>query len=128
LKQAAERIGDGGGRRAMGCPEIGVIGYRSVLGVEALRGDVEKAEALRRDTRDDLGTDAAPRPRLADAKQTACAGDGCENRIGIERLNRAKIDDFDLVAILGEFLGGEQRLPSSASSSAASSDSCSIAL
>src|ERR1044071_2226509 len=52
---------------------------------------------------------ATPRERFADAKQSSRARDGSEHGVGIERLNRAQIDYFNLDAVPTELLGDGQR-------------------
>ena len=87
-------------------PKIGVIRDRGVLGIEALGGNIEQAKPLARDPSYHLGRDTSPRPLLTHAEQPSGAGNGGEHRVHVQRLDRAEIDDFDLVAIPGQIVGG----------------------
>ena len=63
----------------------------------------------RRDARDHFRRHAAPRERFADAKQSPGARDRREHGVGIERLDAAQIDHFDLDAVGAELLRDGER-------------------
>ena len=67
-------------------------------------------KSLGRDARDHFRGHATPWERFADAKQPAGPRDGGEDRVGIERLDAAQIDHFDLDSAGRELLRDGQRL------------------
>ena len=90
-------------------PEIRVIRDRRVFGVDARRRGIEQMKSFGRDARDHFRRHAAPRECFADAKQPSGARDRGEHGVGIERLDRAQIDHFDLDAIRAELLRDRER-------------------
>lgn len=91
---------------AVGFPEIGVVGDGGVARVEAFWWGVEEVEAIGDDAGDDFGGDAAPGEGFADGEESAGAGDGAEDGVGVEWFDGAEVDDLDLVAVFFEFFGG----------------------
>src|SRR5205085_4557280 len=89
----------------MRCPKIWMIWDRCIFRVDALRRGIEEMKAFARDSRYYFRRCAAPRKRFADAEQAAGARNRCENGFGIERFNRAKIDNFYFKTITNQFLG-----------------------
>src|SRR5437763_12432820 len=84
-------------------PEIGMIRHGGVLRVQTLWRSVEHSERFGGNPRNYLRRDAAPRPRFADAKQSACARDGCDHRVRGERFHRAQINDFNFPTFTAKF-------------------------
>ena len=104
-QQNSERIGNATGRGAMSSPKVGMVGNGRVLTVNSHGRSVEQVEPLCCDTGEDFCRHPAPRPSFADCKDTARAGDGGENGVGIQWFNGAQVYDFDFPALGGKFVG-----------------------
>src|SRR5438876_2645960 len=94
--------------RTMRRPQIWMIRNRCVLRVDALRRGIEQMETFARHPRDHFCRRAAPGKRFADAKQASGAGDGGKHSIGVERFNRAKIDNFYFKPFTSELFGDRE--------------------
>jgi hypothetical protein len=81
-----------------------MIRDRCVFGIEPLGRGIEQMKTFGGNARDHFRRDPAPGERFTDAKEATGARDRSEDRIGIERFDRAKIDHFDLEAFPREFL------------------------
>lgn len=90
----------------MRLPQVGMIWDRRVARIEPLRRRVEKVESVADDTGNDLGGGAAPREPLAHAEESSGPSDGAKNGVGVDRLDRAEVDDLDVPAFLGELASG----------------------
>ncbi len=107
-EQFAEGGGDGGCGRSVIGPEVRVIGDRGVAGVEAAGRGVEEVEAVGDDAADDFGADSAPWEAFGDGEESAGAGDGGEDGVGVEGFDAAEVDDFDFPAVVEEVVGGAE--------------------
>src|SRR6266581_2843318 len=93
----------------MRAPKIWMIRNRCVFRVDTLWGRIEQMKPFARDARNYFRRYAAERKRFPHAKQTAGARNRGENRFGVERFDRAKIDNFDFKTFARELLGGGER-------------------
>src|SRR5437867_11153940 len=93
----------------MRAPQIWMIGDRRVLCIETLRRCIEQMKALTRDARDDFRGSAAPGKGFTHAEQTPRASDGRQQGIGVERFNRAQIDNFNFETFACELVCPRER-------------------
>src|SRR6185503_8650401 len=98
------------GRRQRELFEVRRIGHRHVGARNLGRGRVEVVEGLHGDLRADLRADRAHGPGFFDEDETIGLAHRSQYRFHVERAQRAQIDDLDVDAILGELLGGFQRV------------------
>ena len=104
-EKLAEAGADGGGGRPVGGPQIGGVGHGGVLGIEPHGRGIEQTETFGGDAGDDFSGNAAPRSGFADDKEASGAGHGGEDGVGVEGLDGAEVDDFDLPTFLDEIFG-----------------------
>src|SRR5215471_9314666 len=90
--------------RPMRAPEIWMIRNRCVFRVETLGRGIKQMKTLVGDPCDDFGSRSAPRKRFANAKQATCACDRCKHSVGVQWLNGAQIDNFNLQTFARELL------------------------
>src|SRR5229473_2259542 len=89
--------------------QIGGVRQWHVLAGDALQWRVEPVEALFHDDRGDLGADPGERPALLDRDDAVGFLDRRDDRLDIERPQRAQIDDFRRDPHFLELLGGLHR-------------------
>src|SRR6266487_6534294 len=93
----------------MSTPKIWMIRNRRVLRVYPLRRRVEQMKSFAGDARNYFCRDAAKRKRFSHAEQAPRARNRGQHRVGVERFDRAKIDNFDFKTFARQLLGGSER-------------------
>src|SRR5712692_9542630 len=93
----------------MRAPKIWMIRNRRVLRVDTLRRRIEQMKPFARDARNYFRRYAAKRKRFPHAEQAAGACNRREHRVGVERFDRAKIDNLDFETFACELLSGGER-------------------
>jgi hypothetical protein len=86
------------------------VRHRRVQAVQAAHRRVEVVEAALHHLSPDLGADAARRVGLVDDQQPTGLVDRGQDRVDVERRERARVDHLDLEAVLRQRVGGLERL------------------
>src|SRR3954454_12233929 len=101
----AHRLGDGRRRRHVRVLEDGGERHRRVRRRHHPRRRLELAERLLGDERDDVRREAAARAGLAGADAPPGVLDALEERVGVERRRRRRVDDLALDPLAGQLRG-----------------------
>ena len=100
LERLPHALGDAVGIRQHGILQDVGGGQRDVRRGDAHRRAVEIVERLVGDDRDDLGAPAAQARVLLDGEQAVRPGDRAEDRLRVERHQRAHVDHLAVDAVL----------------------------